>query len=246
MIAIPDSLIEALKKAKRVTALTGAGVSSESGVPTFRDAQTGLWASFNPMELATREAFENNSRRVWEWYAYRRDLLKQVEPNAGHHSLVKMEKRFSKFTLITQNVDGLHEKAGSRSLLQLHGNLSRNKCFEEDVLVDRWEAGDEIPPRCPRCGGRIRPDVVWFGEALPERELQEAMTAAQSAEVFLSIGTSGLVQPAASLPFLCLDAGGLLVEVNPEETPLTLKAHYFLKGPSGLVLPALMEKLSSF
>jgi len=243
MIPIPEKLVQALKHAERVVVLTGAGISAESGVPTFRDAQTGLWASFNPEELATREAFEKNPRRVWEWYAYRRDLIKNVKPNAGHLALAEMERRFPRFTLITQNVDGLHRRAGSRSVIELHGNLARSKCFEEDLPVPSWEEGPEIPPRCPRCGGSLRPDVVWFGEMLPVRELEAAMEAAKNAQIFLSVGTSALVQPAASLPFVALERGASVVEINPEETPLSPHASFFLKGPAGLILPVLVGGL---
>src|SRR4029434_141578 len=161
MIEIPPSLLEILRKADRVAVLTGAGISAESGIPTFRDAQTGLWASFRPEELATREAFEKNPRRVWEWYAHRRDGVQKAEPNDGHRALVEMEKRFSRFTLITQNVDGLHRRAGSRALIELHGNIARSKCFSEEIPVESWKEDREVPPRCPRCGGFLRPDVVW-------------------------------------------------------------------------------------
>ncbi len=166
-LEIPTELIEALRKAARVTALTGAGISAESGVPTFRDAQTGLWAKYRPEELATTEAFRRNPRLVWDWYTWRRERVAQAHPNPGHLALAEMEKRVPQFTLVTQNVDGLHRRAGSRNVIELHGNIMRTKCFHEDIMVEAWADTGETPPSCPHCGGPLRPDVVWFGEALP-------------------------------------------------------------------------------
>ncbi len=237
----PTGLLEAIRRARRVVALTGAGISAESGVPTFRDAQTGLWARFKPEELATPEAFRRNPKLVWEWYAWRRQLVAQVEPNAGHRALVELEHRVPEFTLVTQNVDGLHQRAGSRDVIELHGNIARTKCFDEDTLVDEWVDTGEIPPRCPRCGGWLRPDVVWFNEMLPERAIERAIAASRVCDVFLSIGTSALVHPAASLPFEALEQGATVIEINPEETPLTGHAHFRLAGPAGMILPALLR-----
>jgi NAD-dependent deacetylase len=227
---LPAGLVEAIHGARHVVVLTGAGISAESGVPTFRDAQTGLWAKFKPEELATPEAFRRNPKIVWEWYAWRRELVGQVEPNAGHRALVESERRVPRFTLITQNVDGLHQRAGSRNVIELHGNIARTKCFEEDTLVDHWEDTGEVPPRCPRCGGRLRPDVVWFNEMLPPQAIEQALEASRACDVFLSIGTSALVHPAASLPFEASERGATLIEVNPDETPLTAHAHFRLCG----------------
>ncbi len=237
---IPATLIQVLRGARRVAALTGAGVSAESGVPTFRDAQTGLWARYDPHELATPEAFQRNPRLVWEWYAWRREKVAGVEPNPGHYALAEMERRFPEFTLITQNVDGLHRRAGSRRVLELHGDITRSKCFVCGSSAEAWTEKGEIPPRCPACGGRLRPGVVWFGEMLPERLLAAAMDAAARCEVFFSIGTSSLVYPAAALPEVALRAGATVVEVNPSETPLTPHATYSLRGLAGVVLPALL------
>lgn len=160
-IEIPPPLLDALCNAQHIAVLTGAGVSAESGVPTFRDAQTGLWSKFNPQELATREAFARNPKLVWEWYAHRRELVARAQPNAGHYALAQLEKRAKKFTLITQNVDGLHERAGSKNIIELHGNIFRAKCFREDTRAANWFPTDEIPPRCARGGLCLRPDVVW-------------------------------------------------------------------------------------
>ncbi len=238
---IPPELVAKLRQVKKVAVLTGAGISAESGVPTFRDAQTGLWARYNPEELATPEAFQRNPRLVWEWYEWRRQLVSQAKPNPGHLALVEMERRVPHFTLITQNVDGLHRRAGSRHVIELHGNIMRTICSRESVVVETWEETEEKPPRCPRCGAFLRPDVVWFGEMLPAGALQAAIEAAQEAEIFFSIGTSAIVQPAASLPFEAARHGATVVEVNLEETPVTPIAHYVLRGPAGVVLPTLVK-----
>lgn len=243
-IEIPDALVDALRRARRIVILTGAGVSAESGVPTFRDAQTGLWSRFDSQELATREAFARNPKLVWDWYAYRRELIARVEPNAGHYALVEMEKRARTFALITQNIDGLHARAGNQNIIELHGNIFRSRCFREDTPAGNWFSTDEIPPRCPRCGSYLRPDVVWFGENLPRRALDESSRAAASCDLFFSIGTSGVVEPAASLPFIALQSGAVVVEVNPEETPLSESATICLRGASGIVMPRLQALVS--
>lgn len=230
-----------LRKARHVAVLTGAGISAESGVPTFRDAQQGLWAKYNPEELATPEAFLRNPELVWEWYAWRRKLVTDVAPNPGHHALVEIEKRAPQFTLITQNVDGLHQRAGSRDVIELHGNISRTLCFDEGTVVEDWAETDDVPPRCPNCGGRLRPDVVWFGEPLPQRAIEAAAHAARSCDLFFSVGTSAVVQPAASLPHEAIRRGAVTVEINPQSTPLTDRVTYVLPGPSGQVLPALVQ-----
>lgn len=237
----PVELIETLRNAQRVVVLTGAGISAESGVPTFRDAQTGLWAQFKPEDLATPEAFRRNPRRVWEWYEWRRQRVGSVQPNPGHLALVELEQRAPQFTLVTQNVDGLHQRAGSRRVIELHGNITRTKCFNEDRVVEEWSATEEVPPRCPRCGGWLRPDVVWFGEMLPPAAFEQALRASRACDLFFSIGTSSLVYPAASLPDEALGQGAVLVEINPDATSLTPRAIYSLRGPAGRLLPALLE-----
>jgi NAD-dependent deacetylase len=245
LTSLPAALLQKLDTAKRVVALTGAGISAESGVPTFRDAQTGLWAKYRAEELATPEAFLENPRLVWDWYAWRRKLTAQAEPNAGHAALARFPEFFPDFTLITQNVDGLHARAGSRDVVELHGNIETTLCFDEGSPVaasDYTDAG-EGPPRCPRCGGLLRPGVVWFGEALPQAALTRAESAAGACEVMLSIGTSSLVHPAAGLPLLAKQRGALLVEVNPSPTPLTPHADYVLSGPAGQLLPQLLREL---
>ena len=245
-LEIPEELVIRLKSAQRVAVLTGAGISAESGVPTFRDAQTGLWSRYRAEELATPQAFLRNPRLVWEWYAWRRELISQAEPNPGHRALAEMEALAAVFTLITQNVDGLHQRAGSGSrfpVIELHGNIQRNKCFSENRLVETWEEDGQVPPRCPHCGGLLRPDVVWFGEALPEEAIQAAWEAARSCEIFFAIGTSALVQPAASLPYIAIEAGAMVVECNTKPTPLSDQVHFLLSGRSGEILPSLINKV---
>ena len=241
-IPLPSALVTRLRSARRVAVLTGAGISAESGVPTFREAQTGLWAQYNPEELATPRAFRRQPKLVWEWYAWRQQRIRQAEPNPGHQALVSMERHIPEFTLITQNVDSLHRRAGSHQILELHGNIFRTKCFSEDRPVESWPDGDEIPPRCPRCGGLLRPDVVWFGEMLPATALHAAEHAAATAEIFFSIGTSALVYPAADLPLRALDAGATVVEINPQPTPLSSRVTFSLNGAAGEILPALVAQ----
>lgn len=241
-IDIPDELIKILRGAERVAVLTGAGISAESGVPTFRDAQTGLWAQYRPEQLATPQAFQRDPRLVWEWYTWRRNLVSAAKPNPGHRSIVIMEKRVPKFTLITQNVDGLHQRAGSQVVVELHGNIERNKCSREGIIRTPDAKDKGIPPRCPACGSYLRPDVVWFGESLPEQALERAWRASGNCQVFFSIGTSAVVQPAATLPLIAQEAGAIVVEINPGETPLSRQVDHHIDGPSGLVLPEMVTQ----
>ncbi|OQY47740.1 MAG: NAD-dependent protein deacylase [Candidatus Parabeggiatoa sp. nov. 2] len=238
---IPAELVEELRTAQRVVVLTGAGTSAESGVPTFRDAQTGLWARYDPTELATPEAFRRNPRLVWEWYTWRRELVAKAAPNPGHLALVQMQARVPELTLITQNIDGLHQRAGSQQIIELHGNLARTKCADNGYLVESWPPTEEVPPHCPRCGGLLRPDVVWFGEPLSKKTLLQAITAVRQCDLVFSVGTSSLVHPAASLPFEALEQGAKLVEINPDETPLTPHVHFVLYGKAGEILPTLVD-----
>ena len=235
--------MQQLRTARRVVAITGAGVSAESGVPTFRDAQTGLWAKFRPEDLATPEGFRANPKLVWEWYAWRRDLVAAAKPNPAHVALHKMESLFPQFHLITQNVDGLHQRAGSSPVIELHGNITRTKCFDEGTVVSGWERNGEAPPKCPECGGLLRPDVVWFGEPLPAAELELAAEVSAQCDVFFSIGTSAVVYPAAALSDEALRSGATVVEINPEPTPLTAHVHFALTGAAGAVLQLLLDKI---
>lgn len=233
----------ALARAEAVVVLTGAGISAESGIPTFRDAMTGLWSRFQPEDLATPEAFRRDPRTVWEWYAWRRDKVASVRPNAGHRALAELERnvvsRGGQFDLVTQNVDGLHHAAGSRRVHELHGNIRRVKCFDRGHAAASWDDAADKPPRCAVCGSLLRPDVVWFGEMLPEGELEQATAATARCDVFMSVGTSGLVEPAASLAFMALDRGARVIEVNPAPTPLTARASFAFAGAAGEILPLL-------
>lgn len=238
---IPPGLAETVRNARRVVVLTGAGVSAESGLPTFREAQTGLWAQYRPQDLATPEAFRQNPRLVWEWYAWRRELVERAAPNAGHRALAALERRVPEMTLVTQNVDGLHQMAGSGRVLELHGNIRRSKCFVENVVIDSWPSTDEVPPHCPRCGDLLRPDVIWFGECLLESTLAEAIQKTRECDLFLSLGTSGVVEPAASLPYLAAEQGATVLFVNLEVPTGYADPIYTINGPTGEVLPALVQ-----
>jgi NAD-dependent deacetylase len=227
-----------IESSHRIAVLTGAGISAESGIPTFRDALTGLWSKFKPEDLATPEAFRKNPKLVWDWYAGRREKVGGVSPNAGHRALAALQEH-KDLILITQNVDGLHQAAGSRDVIELHGNIRRVKCFDNDHIAKSWTDGDPVP-RCAVCGSMLRPDVVWFGEVLPEEALSEAMGAAADCDVFLSIGTSSVVEPAALLPGIAKNSGAKVIEVNPAETPITAIADFSFRGAAGVVLPALL------
>jgi NAD-dependent deacetylase len=239
---ISAELLNRLRSAEKVTIMTGAGISAESGVPTFRDAQTGLWSKYDPQELATPQAFRRNPKLVWDWYAWRRELITSVQPNAGHQALVQLEQFVPRLTQITQNIDGLHQAAGSANPIELHGNIIRTKCFEDGRIVATWPETADIPPRCPDCGGMLRPDVVWFNESLPQEALIQAISAAQNCDLYFSVGTSALVQPAASLAHEARRTGATLVEINLESTPLTSYTDFALHSPAAIILPALVEQ----
>ena len=240
MFTIPSHLIDKLRQARKIVVLTGAGISAESGIPTFREAQTGLWAQYEPMELATPEAFRRQPQLVWEWYTWRRDLVSQARPNPGHYALVALARYVPHFTLVTQNIDNLHQQAGSQGVLELHGNIRRTKCSRENVVVTQWPDTTHVPPLCPHCGALLRPDVVWFGENLPGAILDGAIAAATECDLLFTVGTSGLVQPAASIPLMARQIGATTVEINPQHTPLTPQMDYHLSGPAGEILPALI------
>jgi NAD-dependent protein deacetylase/lipoamidase len=243
-----DRLIAKLSAARRIVAFTGAGVSAESGVPTFR-GDRGIWAKFKPEELANVNAFMKNPDLVWQWYSERRTVMAAIEPNPGHHALAAFEQLIPSVAIVTQNIDNLHRRAGSTRVFELHGNIERNYCMRCGAT---YQAADVIlekgVPRCTaqrsggkRCTGYVRPDVVWFGELLPEEEWTGAVAAMESADVVLSIGTSGVVYPAASLPPIAKTHGAFLVEINREPTALTEQADEFLMGESGVILPALVS-----
>jgi len=244
-VAAIKAIAAALRRARHVAVLTGAGVSAKSGVPTFRDAQTGLWAKFRPEDLATPEAFARNPPMVWQWYAERRAAVARVAPNPGHFVLAQLQERFETFTLITQNVDGLHATAGSRDVIELHGNILKTKCFECNAPQTPAVDHANQPPPCA-CGKSVcRPDVVWFGEALPAEAIEAAQRAARSCDVFFSIGTSTQVYPAAELPFTAKKKGALVVEINPDATPFTPHADHVIRAPSGVALPRILAALEA-
>ncbi len=211
-------------------------------MPTFRDAQQGLWADYDPLQLATPEAFAEDPALVWRWYAWRRKLVADVEPNAGHVALAQLADVVPRLTLVTQNVDGLHQRAGSKDVIEFHGNIFDDRCFDEGCVVE--SVGDGEPPRCPGCGGFVRPGVVWFGEAIPEQARDAAFAAAANCDVFLSVGTSSLVYPAAGLIEIARENGAMTVEINPEPTMHATTFDYGLAARSGSVLPELLESLA--
>lgn len=240
-----------LSHARRLVVLTGAGISKESGIPTFREAQQGLWAQQDPQRLATLQGFLANPTLVWDWYQFRLGLVEQAQPNPGHRAIAELEQRLPHVQVITQNVDGLHVQAGSRRVLELHGNIRRFKCLRGhgDLSMADLADQDTTPPLCPHpgCQALVRPDVVWFGESLDFRILNQAVAASEACDVMLIVGTSGVVQPAASLPYHAWNARARIVEVNPQASELTDLAHVYLAGPAGEVLPqvvAVMKEVS--
>jgi NAD-dependent deacetylase len=235
-----------LARAQRVACLTGAGVSAESGVATFRDAQRGLWSQFDPQQLASQEGFAADPGLVWRWYMARLEMVESAQPNAGHRALAQLESLAPSFTLVTQNVDDLHERAGSRNVLHLHGSILLFRCNEcsAGYGLRREERTAEMPPTCPVCGGMVRPNVVWFGEGLPAQTSNRAWLASERCEVMLVVGTSAVVYPAAQLPFVAKQRGAAVIDVNPEPTPISQIAGLFLQGRSGKVLPQVVERVA--
>lgn len=241
--AISETLVAHLRDVRSIVAFTGAGVSAESGVPTFRGAD-GIWAKLRPEELASMDGFMKNPPLVWEWYAHRKKIISMIQPNAGHYALVDMEKLTPNFAVITQNIDNLHRRAGSKTVHELHGNIERNYCMKcGKTFGNEFVLAVAGPPRCDACGGMVRPDVVWFGEMLPEDEWESSVKATEGADLFLSVGTSAVVYPAASLPLIAKRSGAYLVEINPEPTPITADVDEFLQGLSGKILPLLARAM---
>ncbi|MBI5960754.1 MAG: NAD-dependent deacylase [Chloroflexi bacterium] len=242
----------AIRRSHRLVVLTGAGISKESGIPTFRDALDGLWARYDPQQLATPSAFRRNPKLVWDWYHYRRGLLAQSQPNPGHYAIAELENLLPQVVVITQNIDGLHHKAGSHDVIPVHGDIQLNKCFADcqgdptfiDITRLEWDP-ESGPPRCPHCGAYVRPAVVWFEEMLPHAALERAYELSATADVMLVVGTSGTVQPVASLPFLAYQSHAIVIEVNPEPTPITMVARWSLSGPSGVILPQVIAAIKA-
>jgi NAD-dependent deacetylase len=245
---LQENLIQCLAQARAVLVLTGAGMSAESGVPTFRDAQTGMWAQYRPEDLATPEAFNRNPTRVWRWYEERRASVRAAQPHAGHFALVQLAKLLPSLTIATQNVDSLHQLAGSRGVIELHGNITRSKCsVSHRPISSEWlkDVEGEPPPSPYVKNGLARPDVVWFGETLPQDAIDQATTAAKSCDFCFSVGTTSLVQPAASLPLIALENGAPLVEINPLNTALSPYAAQCIRAPASQALEAIAAQLKA-
>ena len=238
---LPSTLVNKLQSAEHIVVFTGAGISAESGVPTFR-GEGGIWKKMKPEELANFDAFMRNPDLVWEWYKHRKQIMQTIQPNPGHYAIAEMEQLFKHVSVITQNIDNLHRRAGSTIVYELHGNIERNYCIGCGKKYTNEEIfkSDAIP-RCSACKGLIRPDVVWFGEMLPQDDWNASVQAAEFADVFFVVGTSAVVYPAASLPQLAKRAGAYIVEVNVEPTELTLYADTTLLGKAGEVMPAILE-----
>ncbi len=235
-------LLQRLKIAERVSVLTGAGVSAESGVPTFRDPG-GIWEKFRPEQLANFEAFISDPDFVWSWYQHRREIMREVKPNPGHFVLTEMENIYRDFNLITQNIDNLHNRAGSKKVTELHGNIERNYCSSCKTFIEEIDISEKKVLKCEKCGGLIRPDVVWFGEMLPENALRKAEESARDSEVFFSIGTSAEVYPAAMLPLIAKRSGAYVVEINTKPTVISYELDEVLQGKSGEILSELVTKI---
>jgi NAD-dependent deacetylase len=244
-----DRIAEAarrLAKCRLVAVLTGAGVSKESGIPTFREAQEGLWAQYDPMVLATEAGYLANPAMVWQWYDYRFGMVEQAQPNPGHRAIAELEQVLPQVVVVTQNIDGLHQAAGSTDVVELHGSIRSFKCLtgrHTGFTRTSFANQTEIPPRCPRCGDLLRPDVVWFGELLPGEAINRAYDLAAACDAMLVVGTSGVVQPAASLPFIAHHAGAPVIDVNPERDEISDAADFFLEGRGGEILPRLLAEL---
>jgi NAD-dependent deacetylase len=238
---VHDTVRQWVAESRQIVVLTGAGMSAESGVPTFRDAQTGLWAQFDPQQLATERAFRSHPQRVWDWYQMRREMIRQVVPNAGHLALAAFARQNpGRLTLITQNVDGLHQQAGHPHTIALHGNLAEDRWLDApNACCQPGELLEGRPPTCPVCGNRRRPAVVWFGENLPEEALRAAEQAVQGCDLMLVVGTSGVVYPAAGLALGAHQMGARVVVVNPEATELDRFATLCLRETAAQCLPTL-------
>jgi len=247
-----QELVERLQHAKSIVIFTGAGVSAESGVPTFR-GEDGIWKKMKPEELANFDSFLRNPALVWEWYLHRKKIMTSIEPNAGHFAIAELEKYFPSVITITQNIDNLHRRAGSTKILELHGNIERNYCIQCKTKFDNEEIFSMMtpkietisPPRCTKCNGLIRPDVVWFGEHLPENVWDEAVKATKHCDLFFSVGTTAVVYPAASLIEHAKKYSSYIVEVNIEETPMSYYVDEHIHGKSGEVFPQLLSQLST-
>jgi NAD-dependent deacetylase len=242
-LTLPDAVAQRLKTASKVVALTGSGMAAESQMPSFRAAQIGEWADYDVSELATVQGYLRNPRLVWEWYEYRRRSAEALDPSSSHYALVDLEQHYPQFTLITQTIDGLHWRAGSRDLIEVNGCLRRGRCYEAGHVVTTWEDVGEAPPRCPQCGSMLRPGVVLFGEGLPEWELRRARQAVEQCDLFLIAGDVGVIEPIASFPLLAKRVGALILAIATEDSIYTLMADHVILATPGEVLPELVQQI---
>jgi NAD-dependent deacetylase len=240
VIQIDKGLIDTLRESESIVFFTGAGISSESGIPTFR-GKDGIWNKLKPEELANFNAFIRNPEMVWEWYNHRKKIIHEAQPNAAHLTIAEMQNHFKNVTVVTQNIDNLHRRAGSNTVFELHGNIERNFCINCKKFYNEELDFSKGVPKC-ECGGLIRPDVVWFGEYLPEDQFLGGEKAAISSDVFFVVGTSAVVYPAAGLVYTAKQSGATIVEVNIEETPLSSIANYSFFGKAGEILPGILEE----
>jgi NAD-dependent deacetylase len=240
-VLVPDEILKRLRKARRTSVLTGAGVSAESGIPTFRGAG-GIWEKYDFRKLATPEGFREDPRLAWEWYQLRQREMKKAKPNPAHHTIALMEAHFDEFAVLTQNIDGMHKRGGSRNVIELHGNIWRMRCTRDGTVIDLDGPVEEIPPLC-HCGSILRPDVVWFGEALPIDAMNAASEAASKSDVMFVVGTSAVVYPAAALPILTKNSGGLVIEINPERTDVSSYADLSIFGRAGELMPVIWKAM---
>ncbi len=241
-----EAAARALARARNVVVFTGSGVSRESGIATFRDPEEGVWRKYDPMEMATLEGYVRDPSFVWAWYEHRFGIVAGAEPNPGHRAIADLEGLLPGVTVITQNIDGLHQRAGSTDVIELHGTMHRFACLHRKhggFTRDDFAHQEERPPRCPVCGELIRPDVVWFGEALPHEELDRGQRLSAACDAMLVVGTSGIVFPAAALPLQAVHSGAVVVDVNPEPSALSSQATIFLKGRGGDIVPRLVDEL---
>lgn len=239
-----QEFLDKLEEAKSIVFFTGAGISSESGIPIFRGDE-GLWNKFKPEELANFDAFMRTPDMVWEWYQYRRNIISETEPNAGHDAIVEFAKYYD-VTVVTQNVDNLHGRAGSKNIYELHGNIERNFCIDCKTFFNEDEFKlEHSVPKCSKCGGMIRPDVVWFGENLPQDVFSNAEQKAMDSDICFIVGTSAVVYPAAYIPITAKQNGAYLVEINIDQTEISSSVDYSIMGKSGEVLPELMNIIKS-
>ncbi|MBC8160835.1 MAG: NAD-dependent protein deacylase [Roseiflexaceae bacterium] len=243
-LTLPERALERLRTARHVVALTGGGMAATSSVPSFRQAHTGEWAQFDVSELATQQGFMRNPRRVWQWYDYRRKLADSAEPSLAHYALVDIEQHFPAFTLITQTIDGLHWRAGSRELIELNGCLRRARCFEAGHVLSSWDEEEEtLPPNCPHCGSSLRPDVIMFGEGLPDWELKRARHAVEQCDVLLCVGEISAIEPVSSFPFLARRSGAQVISLADDDSIYSMLADYVIVEPLNQALPALVQAI---